>query len=181
MAKSILGILVLLIFGFAFPAQATPVSKEMANQYYSNCLQQPSNGMSEQTKQYMCACTAAKMQQGMTVEDIKTMAQQSQAGRNATNKMIISVYAPCIEYPARDHYYTTCMTNPQTKALSKNPQGLCACLGNQVATYLKQNAQKEFTRILSKTPNITDPMAALTGDSKFTQFAQSKLTACVKQ
>ncbi len=162
------------------PASATAITKETANAYFTNCLNQPSQGMSDQTKQYMCACTAAKMQEGMTVEDIKTMGQQSQAGRLATNKMIINVYAPCIEYPARDHYYSTCMSNPQTKNLTSNVQGLCACLGNQVASYLKQNARSEFTRILKRTPNITDPMSALTNDPAFTRFAQTRMTGCVR-
>jgi hypothetical protein len=175
-----LATLVLLLLGISTPAFATAITKQAANQYFTNCQSQPSPGMSDQTKQYMCACTAAKMQENMTVEDVKTMAQQSQAGRNATNKMIIKVYAPCIEYPARDHYYTTCMTNPQTKNMTKNPQGMCACLGTQVSNYLKQNAQKEFARILSRTPNVTDPMAALTNDPAFTKFAQSKLLGCVR-
>lgn len=175
----ILMALALLVFCVT-PAHATPVTKEMANSYFGNCLQQPSPGMSDQTKQYMCSCTAAKMMESMTVEDIKTMAQQSAAGRAATNKMVINVYAPCIEYPARDHYYSTCMTNPQTKTMTSNVQGLCTCLGNQVAGYLRQNAQQEFTRILKRTPNVADPMSALTSDPAFMQFAQGKLMACVR-
>lgn len=181
MVKPFVALFALLVFT-ALPALAqTAVTKETANAYFTNCLNQPSpTGMSDQTKQYMCACTAARMQQSMTVEDIRTMAQQSQAGRNATNKMIINVYAPCIEYPARDHYYSTCMSNPQSQNLTKNVQGMCTCLGNQVSGYLKQNAQKEFSRILKRTPNITDPMQALTSDPAFTQFAQSKMTGCIR-
>lgn len=180
MVKSVVALLALLIFTIPAAHAQTKVTPEMANAYFNNCLNQPGPGMSSETKQYMCACTSAKMQESMTVEDIRTMAQQSTAGRLATNKMIINVYAPCIEYPARDHYYSTCMNNPQTKNLTKNVQGLCTCLGSQVAGYLKQNAKKEFTRILSRTPNITDPMTALTNDPAFTQFAQGKLMACIR-
>lgn len=177
--KSLLMLLALLTLPGIAAAQ-TPVTKETANAYFNNCLQQPAQGMSAETKQYMCACTAAKMQESMTVEDIRTMPQQSAAGRLATNKMIIEVYAPCIEYPARDHYYLTCMNNPQSKNYTKNVQGMCSCLGTQVATYLKQNAKSELSRILKRTPNITDPMAALTNDPAFTRYAQTKMMGCVR-
>lgn len=180
MTKIFWMLMVLLISGSFVPAQATEITAQMANAYFNNCTSKPAAGMSQQTQQYMCACTAEKMQKSLTAEDIQAMSQQNAAGRLATNKMIIDVYAPCIEYPARDHYYTTCMTNPQTKNMSSNPQGLCACLGTQISTYLKQNAQNEFKRILARTPNVTDPMAALTNDPAFTQFAQKKLTACVR-
>lgn len=180
MVKSVVALIALLIFTIPAAQAQTKISPEMANAYFNNCLNQPAQGMSAETKQYMCACTSAQMQKSMTVEDIRTMAQQSQAGRNATNKMIINVYAPCIEYPARDHYYSTCMNNPQSKSLTSNVQGLCSCLGNQVATYLKQNASTEFARILKRTPNITDPMQALTSDPAFTRYAQSKMVGCIR-
>ena len=75
------------------------------------------------------------------------MAQQDQAGRNATNKMIINVYAPCMGYPAKDHYYNNCITNPQTQSLTKNPQALCECMSSQVANYLEQNGSQVFREI----------------------------------
>lgn len=181
MVKFVVALFALLIFTVSPAAAQTKVTKETANAYFNNCINQPAQGMSVETKQYMCACTAAKMQESMTVEDIKTMAQQSAAGRLATNKMIINVYAPCIEYPARDHYYTNCMNDPKSKNYTSNVQGMCACLGTQVASYLKQNAKNEFSRILSRTPNITDPMSALTNDPAFMNFAQRKLMACVRQ
>lgn len=175
----ILMALALLVFCVT-PAHATPVNKEMANSFFNTCTQSAMPYVSDETKQYMCACQAAKMQENLTIEDIKSMAQQSQAGRNATNKMILNVYAPCIEYPARDYHYTTCMNDPKNKNLTSNPQGLCACSANQIATYLRQNAQKEFTRILNRTPNVTDPMTALYNDPAFMQFAQGKLMACIR-
>lgn len=181
MVKQVIACLAFLIFTTVAAHAQTPVTKETANAYFSNCLQQPSPGMSDQTKQYMCACTAAQMQKSMTVEDIRTMAQQSAAGRLATNKMITEVYAPCIEYPARDHYYLNCMNDPKTKNYTSNVQGMCTCLASQVAGYLKQNAKSEFTRILSRTPNITDPMSALTNDPAFMRFAQTKMMACIRQ
>lgn len=174
------GLVLILLFSVPALANATPITKDAANAYFENCKSQPkAEGLTAEGQKYMCACTAAQMMNKMSVEDVQAMSQQSQAGRNATNKMLINVYAPCINYPAKDHYYHTCMTNPKTKTLSRSPESLCGCMATQVAEYLKQNGEKVFREILAKDPNIVDPMTALTNDPKFTSYAQSKLLGCV--
>lgn len=161
-------------------AQAqTKITKDGANAYYQNCLSQPSQGITDKSKEYLCACTAAKMMERMDVEDVKAMALQNEEGRKALNYMLVKVYAPCMNYPAKDHYYNNCMTNPQTKTLSKNPHGLCKCMSDEVAQYLGNEGPQIFEGILKRDPNITDPMIALTNDKQFQSFAQSKLLGCV--
>lgn len=161
-------------------ASATPITKDMANAYYENCASQSAQGMSKQSQDTMCACTAANMMDNMSVEDVQTMGKQDANGRAATNKMIIQVYAPCIEYPARDHYYSNCISDPKTKTMSANPKAMCSCMASAISGHLKNNAQNVFRQILTRNPNITDPMSALTSDSQFQQFARSKLLGCVR-
>jgi len=174
--------LFILVLALLIPpsAQAQNVSKSVANSYYNNCLAQE-GPVSAQTQELLCACTAAQMQQSMTVEDIKAMNQNNQTGRNALNKMLINVYAPCMEYPAKEHYMNVCLSNPDTQRLSNNPQALCNCMSTEVANYLKANARTVFEEILDRNPNVTDPMQALTNDPQFTQFAQAKLIGCYNQ
>lgn len=167
------------VLAFSSGSFATPITKDAANAYYEQCNSQPAQGITQKSKEYLCACTAAKMMESMQVEDVQAMAQQSQAGRDAMNNMLINVYAPCMNYPAKDHYYNNCITDPKTKTLSRNPQGLCNCMADQVANYLGSSGPDIFRDILSRNPNITDPMTALTNDSKFQQFARSKLLGCV--
>ncbi len=176
--KQVLGLIALLLI--ALPAHATEISNEMANTYYQNCLKGQAQNLSEQTKQTMCACTAAQMKTGLSVEDMKAMGQQDESGRLATNKMIVNVYAPCIRYPAFDYYYGVCVSNPQTRAMTQNPQAMCGCLAKRVSEHLGQNSQQIFRDILTRNPYITDPMAALTNDPQFDQFAQSQLLTCVQ-
>lgn len=160
-------------------AMATPITKDAANAYFLNCKTQPSQGLSVSSQEYMCACTAAKMMKHLTLEDVRAMPQPNETGRAATNKMLIHVYAPCMNYPAKDHYYNTCMSNPKTKTLTGKPERLCNCMSDKVAGYLGENGSKVFSEILSRDPNITDPMTALTNDNEFQKFAQSKLLGCV--
>ncbi|MCI5060960.1 MAG: hypothetical protein MRY79_07800 [Alphaproteobacteria bacterium] len=172
--------LALLLILIPTVAGATPITRQTAEAYFQNCMQQPSQpGLTQTGKNNLCACTAAKMMQSLSVEDVQMMGGQDQNARNAMNKMIVHVYAPCIQYPAKDHYYHTCVTNPQTKKLGRNPQKLCGCMASQVASYLGSNGQQVFQNILSRNPNIADPMSALTSDQEFQSFAQSKLLGCV--
>ncbi len=176
--KLFLGLIALMTL--SLPAMATEISDATANKYYQNCLQGQAPNVSETTKQTLCACTAAQMKTGFTMEDMQAMSKKDEAARLAVNKMIVNVYAPCIQYPAHDYYYNVCVTNPQTAGLSKNPQALCGCLAQKVSGYLSQNSQQIFRDILTRNPYITDPMGALTSDPQFDQFAQSQLLTCVK-
>lgn len=169
-----------LLLTFTLPAYATPVSKDMANAYYQNCMAKQDPSFSQESQGFLCACTAAKMMDNLSIEDMQMMGRQDQSGRDALNKMIINVYAPCMEHPAREYHYNQCISNPQTAQLSGNPQALCGCMADQIAAHLRTNAQDVFTGILARNPNITDPMQALYDDPEFQQFARSKLLGCVR-
>ena len=174
-----LGVLVVLSFVVG-TANATPVDRPMAEAYFQNCKSQPAQGgLSAKSQKYLCACTAAAMMNTMQVEDVQAMSQPNAAGRAATNKMLINVYAPCMRFPAKDHYYNNCITNPQTKTLSRNPQKLCGCMSDEVANYLENRGPEVFKQILQRNPNIVDPMTALTNDKAFQSYAQSRLIGCV--
>lgn len=166
----------------AQPAAAqTAVTKEQANTYYSNCVQQKDPRFTGQSQQMFCACTAARMTQSFSQEDMKAMVGQDPAtARPAANKMLINVYAPCIETPAREYHYAQCINNPQTARLSSNPQGLCKCASDKIASFLNANAQKSFREILARDPNIADPMSALFEDAEFKSFAAKQLLSCAQ-
>lgn len=163
-----------------FSAQAqTSISKEQTNQYYAACAAQTDPRFSKDTQKLFCACTAARYQQALTVEDVQIMGGQTQAARDAMNKMIVNVYAPCMQYPTRDYHYQTCISNPKVKILG-NPQKVCECSANEVAQYIGENGQALFAEILKTSPNITDPMQAIYNSEKFQSYAQSKLLGCIR-
>jgi len=174
----LIGLTVMAAFGSS-SVNAQAISKTMANKYFENCLAAPSPNMSAETHEYLCACTSAQMMDNMTVKDVKTMTEQTQAGRFAMNKMLVQVYAPCMNYPAKELYYKNCITDPKTATLSKNPEKTCTCLSNSVANYLSNQGPAIFSEILNRNPNAVDPMAALADDPKFQKFTKSKLLSCV--
>ena len=130
--------------------------------------------MSRDTQDYLCTCTAAKMMETMTEEAIHNMALQNEQGRLALNHMLVHVYAPCMNYPAKELYYNNCISNPQSATMSKNPQALCECAADGVATFLSEQGPDLFEDILKRNPTATDPMAMLADDPKFQKYTQKK-------
>lgn len=159
-------------------AHATPVSRDVANEYYKNCAAQSDPRFSQDTQNLFCACTAVKLMENYTIEDMQATARQDASARKATNKMITDVYAPCIRYPAREYHYQTCVEDPKTKMLG-NAEKICNCSANQVAEHLQVNAPKMLRDILRKQPDIMDPMQALYDDKNFQRVIQSKVTGCI--
>lgn len=161
----------------------TPVSKETANAYYQNCVSQRSaQSFSTQAQGMMCACTAARLTQFFTMEDMATMTNNKaapEAQRGAFNKMMVNIYAPCMEEPTREYHYNACISNPQT-AQYGDPATICRCMSDQVATHMRVYGPRVFQDLIARNPNITDPMSELTNDPSFQTFAQSKLLGCLR-
>lgn len=180
MMKYVLLIAILLV---SFPVMAqTPVSKETANKYFDNCLKStpPTQSISQNSQQMLCACTAARLTQFFTMEDMTTMTGSDPSlARIAYNKMLIDIYAPCMEAPTREFHYNACITDPNTARYGQ-PDKICPCLANALGDHLKVHGPEIFRGILSRDPNVMDPMAALSNDPSFQQFAQTKLMSCLK-
>ena len=163
-------------------SHAGEISKEMANKYYQNCLAKESpQKLSQESQEFLCACTASNMMETMTTDDIRAMSNQQDpvTARQALNYMLINVYAPCMEYPAKDHYYYTCVTDPKTKKLGNDPSKICGCMANKVADHLSRNGKEQFKEILQRNPNIADPMGALENDPEFQNYVGKQVLSCV--
>lgn len=167
-------------------AQAqTTITKEQANNYYANCVTnaaQTEQRFSKQSQELFCACTSARLSQGVfSVEDMRAMTDTTNPdARQSLNKMIVNVYAPCMEEPTREYHYNTCVQNPQVDRLGGNKEQLCRCAANKIAEHLRTNGAKQFQEILSRSPDIVDPMQALYDDQGFQTFAQSRLLGCLR-
>lgn len=173
----------LLLVPFAAKAQ-TPITRDQANQYYGNCVTEAAKTeqrFSVNSQKMFCGCTAAKMTESFTLEDMAAMTDPNNPNaRTALNKMIVNIYAPCMEAPTRDYHYSTCISNPQVKILGGNAERVCSCSADKIAQHLKNNGARMFQDILARSPDIVDPMQALYEDPQFQQFAQAQLTSCLK-
>jgi hypothetical protein len=148
----------------------TRISQAKTAQYVQSCLKnsEADTITSPNTKNIFCQCTGQFMQRNLTMEDLKAMGGKGQTQRNAMNKMVTGVYAPCMEFPVRDMIQKQCMTD--VKQLS-----VCQCLSKNMAAYTAKSAQTQLSQVLAKTPNAFDPMGAIIDSPEF-QKQQKQIT-----
>lgn len=175
-------ILFLLVTLLAHPSQAqTPITKDAANAYYKNCKAQNDPRLRPETQEALCACTAVQMIEKMSVEEVQTMASNDQSGRISLNKMLVEVYAPCMNFPVQDMIADECMNDPKVDmaGLKMNKSVLCNCMGEKTGAWMATVGRSLMAQILTQNPNITDPIGPVMEDKSFRQQAYQNMMACM--
>jgi hypothetical protein len=173
---SLLSLLLIALCPATASAQ-TPINDKMAHAYLSSCVQQPSGTMDRTTLAEFCQCTATQIQKNMSFEEIKAQAGNDQAARNALNKTITHVYAPCIQHPVRALVAKRCAANPQTA----DNKDLCNCAADNLAAYTQAEAPKQLLQLFAQNPNITDPSTAFMSTPQFEAAEKQIAEDCSKQ
>ncbi|MDY0028757.1 MAG: hypothetical protein RBR86_02315 [Pseudobdellovibrionaceae bacterium] len=155
---------------------ATPISDQMAQKFYGQCLENSKKDgtMSEQSAQVYCECTGKTMQQNMSVEDIQAMSGQDQAARNAINKVVTDVNGPCMAIPLHDKVYNKCMTDV-------GKLGMCECLASGISLELSKQTQSMMRTLLANNPNMYDPMGELMEMPEYKQTERKIAMSCAMQ
>ena len=170
-------VLIALLLIPSYASAQTPVSKEQANTYFASCVKNASQEkrFSQNAQQMFCACTAARLTQFFSVEDMQVMTSQTDPNaRIALNKMIVDVYAPCMETPSRELYYAAC-----TQTSGKTQQ-VCNCTADKISSHLRDNGSQIFADILSRNPVVEDPWSLLEADQSFNNFKETAAKSCAR-
>lgn len=167
----LLFLLALLVSGMA---SAGPITKEMGEQYYQNCLKGAATEgtMSPKSQDTFCKCTAEKMQDNMTTEDLQALSTTGDPARAALNKVLEFVQAPCLQAPVHDMIAKKCQAD-----IGK-PQ-VCSCLSQKMGEYTEQQAVELMGKILKQNPNIVDPMTAILDSEDFQTTQKSIALSCL--
>ncbi len=163
--------LLFIVIFTSLPAHAaTVLNAQQVQRYYDNCKRNAAaeQRLTPETQDIFCQCTARMTQQNMSMEDIKATTGNDQNARNAINKMMLTVYAPCMEFPVRDLIHAKCQADvAQT--------GICTCLSSNMAKYTQAQSMKLLGDILRRNPNVFDPMGAILESQEF-QAEQKRIT-----
>lgn len=154
----------------------TPISNEMTYQYLNNCKKKSDARISKDTQDIFCRCTAFQMQKTLTVEEMKLMAGTGETARLALNKMLLYVYAPCMEFPVRDLIYYKCRRDAY-----QGGEGICDCMSTKMAEYTSQEAQNQLAEILERDPDIYDPMESIIESGPFRKREKKIVLECIQE
>lgn len=169
----ILGLLMFLL-SYSAPIWAdTPVTDEIAQRYFNNCVAgaQKEGTMTPDTQKRYCACTAMNMQKSMTQEELASLSARDGSERPALNKVLTDVNGPCMQYPVHDLIHKKCMTD-------LGNAGICSCLSNKMAKFTARQSQKMMPQILAENPNIFDPLTPIMESQEFQQTQKQIALSC---
>lgn len=157
------------------------ISNKIANEYFNNCMKQKAQGLDAHNQELLCGCTAVEMQNSMSMSDLQNLGKTDETGLAARNKMVMDVYAPCIQYPVSSLVKAKCLQDNRIGMYSRNARSLCECAGVGVGSYLHKNARDEIAKAFAENPQAQDPLGALMNSQAFTNKAQQILMGCVAQ
>lgn len=160
--------------------------ESVAKRYNENCAKKKSDIVKGDDLRMLCACTASKMQERMTIAQIKAMMEDTPEGQVQRNRMVIDVYAPCMEYPSRALLMSQC--NAYNENLKKtqggtaiNGEAICGCLAQNMAAYVAVNAQPILAQKLAANPKDMDPLSEFLNSQEYQAQVNSTFMGCVQQ
>jgi hypothetical protein len=159
----------------------TAITAQMAKAYYTNCAGKGDPHITPAGMKAMCSCTSDQMVKTMSVEDIKTLAQNDQAGRDMLNHMLLDVYAPCMNFPVQDMLEGQCLQDMKDKPL---PPGadmgkICHCMAAKTGGWFTTNGRSLMAQVLKANPDITDPVGPVMEDASFKKASSDNLSSCL--
>ncbi len=158
------------------PTTRTPITPQIAQTYYQQCLMAPSNPpLSASTRDIFCQCTAMYVQKNISYEEMGLANQASATGHAIQQKILLQVYAPCMEFPVRELIQGECAAN---QALAAQPH-ICPCVSKNMAKYTAQSAQANLGAMLKTGQALGDPMNALLDSPEYQKAQQDVAMKCM--
>lgn len=161
---------------------APPDIYAFARRYQKNCLSKQHPILQGEALQKLCGCSAAKIMETMRVEDIQAMATNTDEGRRQRDRMLLSVYVPCMEHPTQALIMHSCLNNPEIAGKTPNYRQICACAAGDTAAYVRRAAPLVVAESLRNNPDGTvDPLQALVNSPAYEAQTQQILMACLQK
>ncbi|MGB1077268.1 MAG: hypothetical protein ACPG05_03095 [Bdellovibrionales bacterium] len=173
--KKFLCLLCLILFPSIALAQ-TPVTDRQAKIFYETCSKDSDPRITPQTQKTFCQCASFGYKKHMMVEDLQALAKgEGMEARQVMNKMIIKMYAPCMEFPVRDMVFQKC-----TKDAAQAGKKICGCMADKMSSYISQRAESELAGIIAQNPNVYDPLEAITSSKSYEDEEKRIVLDCIQ-
>lgn len=171
---------ILLMLYASADAQATPVSRDEANQYYQNCVKQDSAATGPENMRMLCSCAAAKIVEVMTQEELQSLSPEAAQNRPVRDKMLLDVYAPCLDEIAPELFAHQCASDESLHELGDqiDVTAACGCVGERAGKWFKGKARTIISELLKTNPLLVDPVAPLMTERQVRREVTGHLVGC---
>jgi len=160
--------------------QEVPTSvEEFANQYYSNCLRQDHPNLEGKSLEVLCACTAAKFPEEMTLEQTLEMQRRTNNGKLQRLRFMEFIYSPCIRFPTAEIVQTQCLEDEEIRRKYRNEKAICACTAEKMGDFMNRKAPGYVDLAVRRNLDNIDPLKLLLGSKQFDRQTAYEMRYCV--
>lgn len=157
--------------------------KEFLNKFYDRCTAVPDKNQSVDSQSDMCICETLHMEKFLTGDEIEIMATGKGKGYVRKNVLYQEVYAPCLEFPAREIARYECFNSRKIQDLVSTQnayKGTCECTGNKAAEYFRAYAKPQLEALMEKNPIMEDPLGAILQSFDYRKYLDQSEQKCLE-
>jgi len=169
----------------AGPALVIPGSsgelKELANQFYRRCHENPDNTLNAEQQEEYCVCLSAQMYRKQLKPSERIYLATGQGEKMSYERSIAEVYGQCIGIPGRVATYQKCATSPKAYMWTKGEKELdamCSCVVNELDYYWSSIAPAYLEVETIYRRGINDPLKYVMENRDFPIMYSKKRSKC---
>lgn len=151
--------------------------KEFANIMYKSCVESEHPVLKKKELEMFCGCTASNMTKVFNTRQMKAMSEDTEEGQYQRNRMLLNVYAPCIEYPTRAMLLDNCLKQERLR----NPTKTCGCIADGMGEYMRENAPKAIEQAIKRDKTDIDPLRFMLNSPAYRQYERSLAMSCTSK
>ncbi len=158
-----------------------PISIELANKVYENCLFHIPSRFTPEAREYYCACNAAALRGNFKMDEYRDLQRQSnrKPGNKTFDKYIHTAVAPCLDMPVEQIEYLACLLDMSNDVRVGYIPGFCGCVAKKMKTHAKALGEAEIMERLASDPNYKDPVDALWNNMTYLRTKYSSRNECL--
>lgn len=128
----------------------------------------------------LCNCSANAMLNVMSLEEIEAMKTTNPQSIKLRRKMLVEAYAPCIKDTIEPIITRLCLSDTASTAKMRDPQYICACLGDTVSRYIDRDHYNLIDRIIHQDPQTVDPLGTYLNSDEFFDINRGYMRRCLR-
>ncbi len=159
--------------------EAQKTGKEYANEHFMKCIAVNKPHYTTEIQEYMCACTASKISQFLSPDEIKIMPEETKKGEAARLKYIIHAHTPCMKDAIKEISFNACKTSSFLKKnMITGKKKVCDCVVSGMQELLNNIDTRIVTSALITEPTTLDPLHYFMGTNEYLSTTDSYIRNC---
>lgn len=158
--------------------QAPQTLDNYVYEYTQRCLKAQHPIFAGKDLENFCFCAQKNIPTAMTLEHIKDAQYKTSEGYFQRNRMLMFVYAPCIEAPLKKMVLNSCLNNVRSKHLMKNMYATCGCIADDVSKHLQGLTTQYIQGAVERKKDTLNPLDLLLVPDHFERTMSHKTKVC---